>query len=56
LHHPPSGFGHPWSFKSRDRFGNLQLTFFTDGSAWVVDAILMMRQVSSMSFKLFGTP
>jgi len=31
LHHPPAGFDHAGSFKTPDHYGNLQLTFFTDG-------------------------
>ncbi len=37
LHHPPAGFDHAGSFKTPDRYGNLQLTFFTDGTNWVAD-------------------
>jgi hypothetical protein len=37
LHHPPPGFGHAGSFKTPDRYGNLQLTFFTDGATWRAD-------------------
>jgi len=38
LHHPPAGFDHAGSFKTLDRYGNLQLTFFTDGAMWRADA------------------
>ena len=37
LHHPPAGFDLAGSFKTPDRYGNLQLTFFTDGSNWRAD-------------------
>jgi len=37
LHHPPAGFDHAGSFKTPDHYGNLQLTFFTDGENWVAD-------------------
>lgn len=37
LHHPPSGFNQASSYKSTDRYGNLQLSFFTDGTVWVAD-------------------
>lgn len=37
LHHPPPGFDHAGSFKTHDRYGNLQLTFFTDGTMWRAD-------------------
>jgi hypothetical protein len=38
LHHPPSGFNPAGSFKSEDRYGNLQLTFFARGEdEWVAD-------------------
>jgi len=41
LHTPPFGFAHAGSFKTRDRYGNLQLTFFasdTDPIAFRIDA------------------
>lgn len=37
LHRPPDGFAHAGSFKTADRYGNLQLTFFTRGDQWVCD-------------------
>ena len=37
LHHPPAGFSHAGSFKSDDRYGNLQLTFFVRDDEWVAD-------------------
>jgi hypothetical protein len=37
LHHPPAGFDHAGSFKSRDHYGNIQLTFFSNGTEWVAD-------------------
>jgi hypothetical protein len=37
LHHPPAGFDQAGSFKSRDHYGNIQLTFFTNGTEWVAD-------------------
>lgn len=37
LHHPPTGFTDAGSFKTRDRYGNLQLTFFMNGDDCVVD-------------------
>lgn len=37
LHTPPSGFTHAGSFKTFDRYGNLQLTFFAKGDDWVAD-------------------
>lgn len=37
LHHPPEGFEPGGSFKTRDRYGNLQLTFFVRGSEWRAD-------------------
>ena len=37
LHHPPAGFSHAGSFKTHDRYGNLQLTFFSDGTNWKAD-------------------
>jgi hypothetical protein len=37
LHHPPPGFDHAGSFKSLDHYGNIQLTFFANGTDWVAD-------------------
>lgn len=37
LHHPPKGFSAAGSFKTSDRYGNLQLTFFNKGEDWVAD-------------------
>lgn len=37
LHHPPAGFERAGSFKTNDHYGNLQLTFFTDGVDWRAD-------------------
>jgi hypothetical protein len=37
LHHPPAGFDRAGSFKSRDHYGNIQLTFFSNGTDWVAD-------------------
>jgi hypothetical protein len=37
LHHPPVGFERAGSFKTRDLYGNLQLSFFTNGVDWRVD-------------------
>jgi hypothetical protein len=37
LHHPPEGFSQAGSYKSNDHYGNLQLSFFTDGTNWVAD-------------------
>jgi hypothetical protein len=37
LHTPPAGFTHAGSFKTFDRYGNLQLTFFAKGDDWVAD-------------------
>jgi hypothetical protein len=37
LHHPPAGFDHAGSFKTPDRYGNLQLTFFMKGDDCVAD-------------------
>lgn len=40
LHTPPPGFTHAGSFKTLDRYGNLQLTFFTNGTRWCADVDL----------------
>lgn len=37
LHHAPSGYSHARSFKTPERYGNLQLTFFSNGADWVAD-------------------
>jgi len=37
LHHPPVGFESAKSFKTDDHYGNLQLSFFTNGTDWVAD-------------------
>jgi hypothetical protein len=37
LHTPPLGFERAGSWKTRDQYGNLQLTFFAKGDEWVAD-------------------
>lgn len=37
LHTPPEGYSRAGSFKTMDRYGNLQLTFFAKGDDWVAD-------------------
>lgn len=37
LHHPPAGFDRAGSFKTEDRYGNLQITFFVRGDEWLAD-------------------
>ena len=37
LHTPPDGFDKAGSWKTRDQYGNLQLTFFAKGDEWVAD-------------------
>jgi hypothetical protein len=37
LHTPPEGFSHAGSFKTKDKFGNLQLTYFMNGDDCVAD-------------------
>ncbi len=37
LHHPPEGYEHAGSYKTNDRYGNLQLTFFASAENWVAD-------------------
>lgn len=37
LHTPPAGFERAGSWKTRDQYGNLQLTFFAKGDEWVAD-------------------
>ena len=36
-HRPPDGYSHAGSFKSPDHYGNLQLTFFSNGPEWLAD-------------------
>ena len=37
LHHPPKDYEHAGSYKTKDRYGNLQLTFFAGAENWVAD-------------------
>lgn len=37
LHRPPDGFTDAGSYKTNDRYGNLQLSFFSNGADWVAD-------------------
>lgn len=37
LHRPPDGFSPAGSYKTFDRYGNLQVTFFASPSAWMAD-------------------
>ena len=37
LHHPPAGYTGAGSFKTEDRYGNLQLSFFMNGNRCVAD-------------------
>ncbi len=37
LHRPPDGFTLAGSYKTPDRYGNLQLTFFARGDEWVAE-------------------
>lgn len=37
LHHPPVGFERAGSFKTDDRYGNLQISFFAKGDQWRAD-------------------
>lgn len=37
LHHPPAGFKSAGSFKTSDRAGNLQLSFFAKGNDFIAD-------------------
>ena len=60
-HHPPPGFSRAGSFKTFDRYGNLQLTFFMNGNDCVADidideasGLLHIFQV--LGSKLSGEP
>jgi hypothetical protein len=37
LHHPPVGFERAGSFKTDDRYGNLQVSFFAKNDQWRAD-------------------
>jgi hypothetical protein len=37
LHRPPDGYSVAGSYKTPDRYGNLQLTFFASGDNWLAD-------------------
>jgi hypothetical protein len=37
LHHPPPGYTSAGSYKTRDHYGNLQLSFFAGPNDWVAD-------------------
>lgn len=37
LHRPPDGYSPAGSFKTLDRYGNLQLTFFASADKWMAD-------------------
>jgi len=37
LHRPPDGFTEAGSFKTLDHYGNLQLSFFSNGTDWAAD-------------------
>jgi hypothetical protein len=37
LHRPPDGYSLAGSYKTPDRYGNLQLTFFASGENWIAD-------------------
>lgn len=37
LHRPPDGFSTAGSWKTKDDYGNLQLTFFSNGTDWLAD-------------------
>ncbi len=37
LHHPPAGYERAGSYKTDDRYGNLQLTFFAGEGDWMAD-------------------
>lgn len=37
LHHPPHGYDHVGSYKTKDHYSNLQLTFFAGPENWKAD-------------------
>jgi len=61
LHEPPAGFEPAGSFKTRDAFGNLQLTFFKSDTGWraevdIDDAAGLAHVFQVMRNHLTGDP
>ena len=61
LHEPPDGFAPAGSFKTRDAFGNLQLTFFKSAADWqaevdIDDAAGLAHVFQVMRNHLTGDP
>jgi hypothetical protein len=59
LHTPPAGFDDAGSFKTFDKYGNLQLTFFSKGDEWAADididdAAGLEHVFQVLDHKLFG--
>jgi hypothetical protein len=54
LHDPPLGFSHAGSFKTLDHYGNLQLTFFSNGTDWLCDIDIDDAQGIEHIFQVIG--
>jgi hypothetical protein len=54
LHDPPLGFDHAGSFKTQDLYGNLQLTFFSNGTDWMADIDIDDAQGIPHIFQVVG--
>ncbi|HEV3216054.1 MAG TPA: hypothetical protein VGZ27_10050 [Vicinamibacterales bacterium] len=54
LHTPPPGFDPAGSFKTQDLYGNLQLTFFSNGTDWISDTDIDDAQGILHIFQVVG--
>src|SRR5262249_25538078 len=54
LHIPPSGFDRAGSYKTSDHYGNLQLSFFSDGTDWLCDIDIDKAQGVEHIFQVAG--
>ncbi len=54
LHTPPPGFDHAGSYKTFDNYGNLQLTFFSNGADWLCDIDIDDAQGIKHLFQVVG--
>jgi hypothetical protein len=54
LHDPPPGFNPAGSFKTQDLYGNLQLTFFSNGTDWISDTDIDDAQGILHIFQVVG--
>jgi hypothetical protein len=54
MHQPPAGFDHAGSYKTADNYGNLQLTFFSNGVDWLCDMDIDDAQGIKHLFQVVG--